>query len=243
MKKFKNILLVNDDGYESEAIKLTKVLLLNYAERVVIASPFNKMSGKSSAITIGKEIEFKEVGEDYYYVKGTPVDCVFFGLYCLNIDFDLVVSGVNEGENLTYDSIYSGTIGAALEALRQNKNAIAFSCPLNFDLFKKEFNRIMDYIIDNDLLSFKYLLNVNLPLGDEVKGIKVVRLSNREDKHYSKVGDNTFLIEREINYNFEAKDDDWYCFNNSIVSIAPLSANLFKDIYYSELIKKTKNSI
>ena len=101
----------------------------------------------------------------------------------------------------------------------------------------------MDYIIDNDLLSFKYLLNVNLPLGDEVKDIKVVRLSNREDKHYSKVGDNTFLIEREINYNFESKDDDWYCFNNSIVSIAPLSANLFKDIYYSELIKKTKNSI
>ena len=97
-----NILLTNDDGYLATGICLLKDKLSKYG-KVVIVAPKEAMSAKSVAITIGRAVEVKQVENDVFYMDGTPADCVAFGLSSLNIDFDLVVSGCNDGFNISYD--------------------------------------------------------------------------------------------------------------------------------------------
>lgn len=241
MKKFNNVLLVNDDGYDSEGILLLKELLLPYCNRIVILGPKVHQSGKSSAITLGKGLTLTKVSDDYYHIDGTPVDCAAFGLTSLDIDFDLLVSGCNNGENLTYDTLYSGTIGAALEALKHNIKAIAFSTPIgNFKLVKNYFSIVMDYIIENNLISAEYLANVNFPKGDVVNDIMITKLSRRDEKTfyiYNK-DENKYYASRSINETKQFSDEDFYCFNHSIVSITPLAKSLFDNDYFTIINKK-----
>lgn len=237
MKKFMNVLLVNDDGYQSEGILITRKLLKKYAERIVIVAPKEHMSGKGSSITIGKEFEFKEVEKDYFCVDGTPVDCALFGIAGLGIDFDLVVSGANNGENLSYDLVYSGTIGAGLEGLKMGKKSIAFSCPYSFEEYKKHFDEIMDFILEFDLLSNKYLLSVNIPVG-QIDGIRITKDAFREDRHYFKIDGNKALTLRDINENYSSDRDDWYAYNHHLVSITPLKNSCFDEHAFKEILEK-----
>ena len=178
-----NILLTNDDGYNSQGILLLKELLEPYGT-VVICAPSGPMSAKSVSITLGKGIKVEQVEKNVYKCDGTPADCVSFALNTMNEKFDLVVSGCNHGFNISYDTMYSGTIGAALEALRNHTPSIAVSVEHNFELVRNHFKEVFDYIIKEKLLSKEYLLNINFPLGDEVKGMKIATLYYRNDQYY-----------------------------------------------------------
>ena len=125
-----NILLTNDDGYNSEGIHILKELLNKYGT-VVIVAPKGAMSAKSVSITLEKGIKVEQVDKTTFICEGTPADCVSFGCNALSIKFDLVVSGCNNGFNLSYDTMYSGTVGAALEALTYGIPSIAVSREYN----------------------------------------------------------------------------------------------------------------
>ena len=136
---------------------------------------------------------------DAYYVDGTPADCVAFGLSSLNIRFDLVVSGCNDGFNISYDIMYSGTVGACLQALTYRKPAIAFSSEDGFDVVDKHFDRVMEHILTNNLLSTEYLLNVNFPLGEEVNNIIETHVYYRnESTYYIQTENDKYLAWREL---------------------------------------------
>ncbi len=158
-----NILLVNDDGIDSKRLMFTKRCLEKIA-KVTVVAPLKEQSGRSCAISIDG-IKYKKVTNDIYTVDGTPADCVTFGIYGLNNSYDFVVSGVNNGYNLGVDTMYSGTVGAALQALYHNHKAVALSG-------HKQSNETIDslleitlnYIIDQKMLSKEYIINVNFPI-------------------------------------------------------------------------------
>lgn len=222
------ILLCNDDGYNSIGITLLADMLKKYGI-VVIVAPKNAMSAKSISITLGRSIEVKKISENVYSVDGTPADAVAFGLSSLNTKFDLVVSGCNNGWNISYDTMYSGTIGVCLQALTYVIPAIAVSCEGNFEILEKGFDKVMKYIFDNKLLSTEYLLNVNFPLGNEIEDIRMTSLYYRKQTTYfiHESGDN-YIAYRELHdEECEQRDTDVYAVMHKQVSITKLNKTLF----------------
>jgi len=124
------ILLTNDDGINSAGLWAAYEALAPIAEVTVVA-PATQQSAVGRSISIFEPIRAHEImmnGIKAYAVGGKPTDSVIIGLYALSLDPVLVVSGINIGENLSYESIMtSGTVGAALEAANQGTPAIAFS--------------------------------------------------------------------------------------------------------------------
>ncbi|MCQ2086855.1 MAG: 5'/3'-nucleotidase SurE [Bacilli bacterium] len=234
-----NILLTNDDGYFATGIQLLKKKLSRYGT-VVIVAPNVENSAKSVAITLGKPIKVEKVEKNVFSCSGTPADCVFFGLTNLNMEFDLVVSGCNNGWNISYDTLFSGTIGAALIGLIGRVKSISFSCEKNFPIVDKYFDVVMDFILNNNLLSTEHVLNVNFPLGDTVRGISIGRLYYRHDDYYFVKKEEGFYAMRNCQTDFsDDKNSDCYQVVNGIVSIVPLNKTYFS----SDLYDKLKNKV
>ena len=170
------IWVVNDDGIESEGLKTLAAHAANFGEVTVIA-PAGQCSGMSQHITIGdlgnpvksmdriKKVPFAIEGIDAYAIDGTPADCVILATVNFPEKPDIVFSGINHGENAGIDVLYSGTIGAAMEALVQGIPAIAFSLKWEAEGYELVDSRI-DGII-SELLTKKIdknkVWNVNFP--------------------------------------------------------------------------------
>lgn len=235
-----NILLVNDDGYSAEGIQTLKKIMSKYG-RVVICAPKVEMSAKGCSVNLGSALPFKKVEEDVYYVEGTPADCANVGLTSLGIDFDLVVSGINNGLNLSYDSLYSGTCGAALETLTHRVKVLAVSCLGNFNLVVKNFDRVFKFILDNDLLSLDYFLNINFPVGDEIKDIVLAKECYRFDHKFYEKRENGLFPYRQLQPDYTGYEDtDCYLVYHGYVSIVPLQKTLFSEHLYDTLKAKIK---
>ena len=171
------------------------------------------------------QIEVIKHEENIYSVDGTPADAVVMALYGLNIRPDFVVSGINQGYNLSTDTTYSGTIGACLEATKIGIPAIAFSADhRGFSNAEKDFDYVMNYILNRNLLSKDYLLNVNFTKETEkkTKGIMITDVGKRpESYYYEKDGDLYKSRFREIEYTPE-EGTDLFAIRNGIISITPL---------------------
>lgn len=174
------ILLVNDDGIDSERLFYAYRTLKEYGE-VMMVTPSSRQSGKSMSISLG-EIQYHSFNPEYHTVTGTPADCVTVALFSRAFRYkpDLIVSGINKGYNLGMDTNYSGTVGAALQGLYHGYKSIAFSGdPNGMANIKTLFRQTLDYILDNDLASLDYVLNVNFPSDDfrltEAKIVKTKR--------------------------------------------------------------------
>ena len=232
------ILLTNDDGYNAPGIKVLKKCLSKYG-RVIIVAPNGPMSAQSTALTVGKGLKVEYHGEDTYSFSGTPADCVAFALTSLNFDFDLVVSGCNDGLNISYDVIYSGTIGACLEACVFRKKSIALSCHVgDFDKVEENFDKLWSYINKRHLLGTRYVLNVNFP-KDDVLDIEIGRLHYRKDEFYFTKENDGYYAYRNVETNFDAfKGTDCYQVNHGIISIVPLDRTNFSEDIYNELIHR-----
>lgn len=121
------ILISNDDGYQAPGILALREALASLAEVEIVAPELNN-SAKSNALTLHSPLYVHAAGPGLRFLNGTPADCVHVALTGL-LDYrpDLVVSGINNGANMGDDTIYSGTVGAAMEAYLFGIPAIAFS--------------------------------------------------------------------------------------------------------------------
>ena len=222
-----NILLTNDDGVEAYGLSVMKKLLSKYGD-VTIVAPKKVMSAKSVSIIIGKAVEVEKVKPNVFAMDGTPADCVAFGLSSLDKKFDLVVSGCNHGLNVSYDTMYSGTIGACLQALTYRVPAIAVSCEHNFEIVEKHLDEVMNYIENMKMLSTEYLLNINFPVGKEVKEIKETHIFYRpETTFYVKDEEGKYKALREI-HDDECLDlkSDVYAVYHDAISITKIKKTL-----------------
>ncbi|MBQ9731097.1 MAG: 5'/3'-nucleotidase SurE [Bacilli bacterium] len=240
-----NILLVNDDGYNKEGLLILKEYLKEYGT-VYMCAPRYPQSGKSAAFTYLSGLDVEKIDEYNYIVDGTPVDCTAFATNVLDIEFDLVVSGCNNGFNISYDCFYSGTIGACKEALVHGIPAIAFSTDVkHFDIVRKEFHNVMKYILRYKLINKEYILNVNFPSIEykESKGIKLTKQYFRKDSFYYEIKDGKYFLDRyEDKYGGE-EDYDVYCSRNGYISITPIHATSFNNETYNKLLNKIKEEI
>jgi 5'-nucleotidase len=232
-----NILLTNDDGYNKEGILILKEYLKEYGT-VYMSAPKYPQSGKSAAFTYLNGLEVEKIDEFNYIVDGTPVDCTSFALNVLPVKFDLVVSGCNNGFNISYDCFYSGTIGACKEALVHKVPAIAFSTDVkHFDIVRKEFHEVMKFILDKDLISSDYILNVNFPSieFEKSKGIKITKQYFRNDDFYYEIKDGKYYLDRYEDKCCGDEEHDVYCSRNGFISITPIHATSFKLETYEKL--------
>lgn len=217
------ILVVNDDGYQSEGIKILANTMREYGTVYVVA-PHIEQSAKSVSITIHQGLVIHKTDDYNLSIEGTPSDCVKYALYGMGIDFDLVVSGINRGYNIGIDTIYSGTIGACMEALMAGKQAIAFSSDLDeFENAKKHIKEVIDYIFDYDLLSPNYLLSVNFnPQGTQAKGIEITDLGIQRFHTHYEIIDGKHHTKREfLEFDYAKKTDVW-AVKHGYISITPL---------------------
>jgi 5'-nucleotidase len=177
------ILLTNDDGIDAPGIQaLVNALKDDY--ELYVCAPMQQRSGYSHAVTYfsgdnkAEERNIEGV-KKAWAVDGTPADCAYYGIYAMNdTKPDLVISGINQGENLSYDVLYSGTIGAAEEGLVAGIPSMAISLcsftdshfEISADIAKR---MIPGYMSDEERT--KYILSINVPAGtyNDIKGYKV----------------------------------------------------------------------
>lgn len=238
-----NILIINDDGYNAKGIKILTDIMKDYGQ-VYIVAPHYEQSGKSNSFTLYGGIEVYKHKENIYSVEGTPTDCLKYALFGLKLDVDLVISGINNGENIGIDTIYSGTIGGAMNALFHRKKTIAVSTSVNnFEIVKDELKNVLDYIFNNDLLSLDYLLNINFPKNTfkQTKGMMITDLDINEYENYIKEVKNKIYFSRKfLPFKFKEETDLW-AFENGYISITPLKlGNGDKQI--TELVKSKVES-
>lgn len=180
------ILISNDDGFQAPGIVALHAALKDIAEVEVIAPEHNN-SAKSNALTLAAPLYVHEAHNGFRYVTGTPADCVHIALKGL-LDYrpDLVVSGINNGANMGDDTIYSGTVGAAMEAYLFGVPAIAFSQIqkgwAHIESAAQVARRLVQQVEREGMLQGDpWLLNVNIPNLplEELKPVKVCRLGRR----------------------------------------------------------------
>jgi len=168
------ILITNDDGMHASQL----LPLIRWCARlgqVTAVVPKTEHSGKSHAIELHHPFEAKQVklAEDItvWAVDSTPADCVRFAILGLKEKYDLVISGINRGFNMGTDILYSGTVGAASEAVLLGVQAVAVStCPSYYEKAVTHLDQVFDFIFENRLLDLNDLYNVNIaPDASEVR--------------------------------------------------------------------------
>jgi 5'-nucleotidase len=159
------ILISNDDGYLAPGIEALADALATVAD-IVIVAPDSNRSGASNSLSLDRPLTVQQASNGFYFVNGTPTDCVHVALTGL-LDYrpDLVVSGINNGQNMGDDTLYSGTVAAATEGYLFGIPAIAFSQVAHgWEHLDSAARLARDIVLRRfDALPSPYLLNVNIP--------------------------------------------------------------------------------
>jgi len=179
------ILVSNDDGFRAEGIRRLREALATLAEVTVVAPDRNK-SGASNSLTLDVPLRVFESEPGVYFVPGTPTDCVHLAISGLfEFEYDMVVSGVNDGPNLGDDVLYSGTVAAAVEGRFLGLPTIAVSlCTAeaggHFATGAEVARRLVAQLLQTPLPQ-AMILNVNVPdvpVG-QLRGFRASRLGYR----------------------------------------------------------------
>ncbi len=232
------ILLSNDDGYQAPGIVALYEAIRDLCDVEVIAPEHNN-SAKSNALTLHSPLYVKEAGNGFKYVNGTPADCVHVALTgLLGYRPDLVVSGINNGANMGDDTIYSGTVGAAMEGYLFGVPAIAFSQVEkgwgHLDAAARKARDLVQRVLEKHLAeSSPWLLNVNIPnrAYDEIKAFRVCRLGRRHaaEKVISQTsphGETMYWIGSAGPAKDDADGTDFHATAQGHVAITPLKVDL-----------------
>ncbi|NHZ92402.1 5'/3'-nucleotidase SurE [Massilia sp. CCM 8733] len=177
------ILISNDDGYLAPGIQALADALASVAEIVVVAPDSNR-SGASNSLSLDRPLSVQKAANGFYFVNGTPTDCVHVALTGM-LDYrpDLVVSGINNGQNMGDDTLYSGTVAAATEGYLFGIPAIAFSqVASGWEHIDAAARLARDIVLRRfDDLPTPYLLNVNIPNlpYDALRTVRATRLGKR----------------------------------------------------------------
>ena len=184
-----NILVVNDDGIETAGIKALAKALSTVAD-VYVCAPASQQSGKSQSISIKTEVFVEKV--DFPFAKGalsttgTPADCTKIGLQFFadqGHPIDMVYSGINHGSNLGRDTLYSGTVGAAMEGAVSGHHSVAVSVDSHqashFDVACQLALDVIDFVLKET--SADTVLNINVPdlPREEIRGLRYTVMGGR----------------------------------------------------------------
>lgn len=235
------ILISNDDGYQAPGIEALYEALHDVADVRVIAPEHNN-SAKSNALTVHAPLYVQEAANGFQYVNGTPADCVHIALTGLLDELpDLVVSGINNGANMGDDTIYSGTVGAAMEGYLFGIPAIAFSQVQrgweHLDAAAKVARdlvlRMLPLLPEKPGMAAPWLLNVNIPNlpYEQLKPPRLCRLGRRHSaesviKQTSPRGETMYWIGAAGKARDGAEGTDFHATEHGHVAVTPLQIDL-----------------
>lgn len=185
----KEILLTNDDGFDSLGLRALQEALSGLG-RVVVVAPAREKSACGHGLNISAPLFLHQVEPDYYKLDdGSPTDCIYLALTKLYHARkpDLIVSGINIGCNMGEDVTYSGTVAGAMEGAMHGVPSMAISqlvskdgaLPDSYELAKRVARELAGKILQESPLPPRRLLNVNIPIGAESKGYKITELGVR----------------------------------------------------------------
>ncbi|WP_311221610.1 MULTISPECIES: 5'/3'-nucleotidase SurE [unclassified Acidovorax] len=234
------ILISNDDGFQAPGIVALHDALQSIAEVEVVAPEHNN-SAKSNALTLHSPLYVHRASNGFRYVNGTPADCVHIALTgLLGYRPDLVVSGINNGANMGDDTIYSGTVGAAMEGYLFGIPAIAFSqVDKGWGEIEAAASKAREIVLQMQQQSLwgdaeaPWLLNINIPNMpfDALRSIKLCRLGRRHAaerviEQQSPRGEMMYWIGSAGAAKDEAEGTDFHATAQGHVAMTPLKVDL-----------------
>ncbi|HBM81984.1 MAG: 5'/3'-nucleotidase SurE [Clostridiales bacterium] len=246
-----NILITNDDGINSEGIyALAKEFIKEGS--IIVSAPDRQRSACSHSITMGRPLfakrkSFFDLDCSAYAISGTPVDCVKLAYERFSDGkIDAVISGINDGENLGTDVLYSGTVSAAIEGALLGIPSIAVSL-LRGDC-KRDYSAAAHCArgIFKKFISQKFnpdiLLNVNVPSCDEknIKGflattLGTMKYTNNYQEEKDADGNTYFLLAGEVVKVENGRSTDIFAAQNNYVSITPMHFELTRFDYLQKI--------
>lgn len=243
MKKERLIFVTNDDGFASKGFAAAIEVARRFG-RVVAVAPETMQSGMSQAITIYNPLYLRKVRDEedvqVYALSGTPVDCVKVAFDYMFGDErpDLAISGINHGSNSAVNVLYSGTMGAAIEASFYDIPAVGLSVTdhdpdADFEAAVEYGTQVVEAVLAGGV-PMPLCLNVNVPsiAREQIKGIRVCRQTRgywREDffRHEDPRGREYFWLTGAFdNKEPQAQDSDEWALNNGYVSVVPVQTDM-----------------
>ncbi len=244
------ILVTNDDGIYAKGLK-DLVQVASSFGKVLVLAPDKAQSGMGHAITISHPLRmnrsdaFDDV--EAYACSGTPVDCVKLAIFeVLKRKPDLLLSGINHGENSSTNVLYSGTMSAAIEGAMDGIPSIGFSLAdfdpdADFSVVQKVASKVIQGVIKNGLPK-NTCLNVNVPkiAIDELKGIQVCTQAHaywadRFDSRLDQFGRSYYWLTGEFSDLDQRSETDLHALKNGYASIVPTHFDLTNHMALKEL--------
>ncbi|HPB90011.1 MAG TPA: 5'/3'-nucleotidase SurE [Rugosibacter sp.] len=236
------ILLSNDDGYLAPGLVQLAASLNGLAglTELTVVAPERNRSGASNSLTLDRPLNLRQAGNGFYYVNGTPSDCVHLAVTgMLPMQPDMVVSGINLGANMGDDTIYSGTVAAAMEGHLLGVPAIAISLVTrpgdevqHFETAGRVARELVAQFTSHPF-DFPVLLNVNVPdcPYEVLRGIQVTRLGRRHKaepaiKSTTPRGEMVYWIGAAGPAADAGEGTDFYAVEHGWVSVTPLQIDL-----------------
>lgn len=230
------ILLSNDDGYFAPGLNILAEHIAQHAEITVVAPERNR-SGASNSLTLDRPLTVRQAHNGFYYVNGTPTDCVHLAVTGL-LDHlpDMVISGINDGANMGDDTIYSGTVAAAMEGYLLGIPSFAVSMSQHNATYFETAAKVMVELLHHyqkNPLNGAALLNVNVPdcPYSEIKGKQVTRLGRRHKaeaviKSQTPRGETVYWVGAAGDAQDAGEGTDFFAVANQKISITPLQIDL-----------------
>jgi 5'-nucleotidase len=230
------ILLSNDDGYFATGLNVLAETLAPLADITVVAPERNR-SGASNSLTLDRPLTVRRAQNGFYFVNGTPTDCVHLAVTGL-LDFlpDMIISGINDGANMGDDTIYSGTVAAAMEGYLLGIPSVAVSMSQhNATHFDTAANVIAELIgrWRQKPWPAAALLNVNVPdiPHAQLRGTRITRLGKRHKaepiiKATTPRGDTVYWVGAAGAAQDAGEGTDFHAVEHGFVSMTPLQIDL-----------------
>ena len=240
------ILLTNDDGIHAEGLKVLEAIARELSDDVWIVAPEVEQSGKSRAVTLTDPIRVRQIDEKRFAVQGTPTDCVLIGLLELveGKRPDLVLSGVNRGQNIAEDTTYSGTVAGAMCGMQHGVRSIALSQSRGFqfpgslpwETARQWGPKVLKKVIVQEWPD-DVVININFPdrAPEDITGVaitrqgfrdeNIIRAERREDLR----GDTYFWIGYKGKLSNPDEGTDLKAIYDGKISISPLHVDLTHD--------------
>ena len=245
------ILISNDDGVISKGISAL-IRFLRPLGDIVVMAPDSPRSGVGCAVSINEPVQFqmvrKDVGLLVYKCSGTPVDCIKLAPYTvLDREPDIVIGGINHGDNSSVNVHYSGTMGAVIEGALRGIPAVAFSLcdhdpDADFDPAGPYIRDIVEKVLERGLPALT-CLNVNFPKLKELKGVRICEQAKgrwiNEWESFAHRGDSQFfwMAGEFQDSDADNENNDHWALANGYVAITPVTV----DVTDRQLLKDLKS--
>jgi 5'-nucleotidase len=231
------ILIANDDGYLAPGLAAL-VQACEGLGHIDVIAPEQNASGTSNSLTLTRPLSAYVATNGFHYLNGTPSDCVHVALTGLFLERpDLVVSGINQGANMGDDTLYSGTVAAAMEGFLFGIPSIAFSQVDkgwgHLDAAARVARQVIDRVLSEPVAQRPFLLNVNIPNRADADQLplQITRLGRRHAsepviRQTSPRGDTMYWIGPSGDAREASEGTDFHAVAQGCISITPLQVDL-----------------